>query len=278
MDTQKTINVKGSLLTMDTPQVMGILNVTPDSFYAASRMEDTQQIVDQAGMMLDAGAILLDIGGYSSRPGAKDVSIQEECDRVLPAVEAIVKAMPKAFLSVDTFRSPVAKQAVMAGASLINDISAGLLDEAMLETVGQLSVPYIAMHMRGTPQTMQTLSTYDDLLKEIVYYFSERLVACRAAGIKDVVIDPGFGFSKTPFQNFELLGKMELLQSLGRPILVGLSRKSMIYKTLDTVPESTLNGTTVLNTVALLRGASILRVHDVKEAVEAVKLINSLNN
>lgn len=227
--------------------------------------------------MLKEGATFLDIGGYSSRPGALDISPEEEVDRILEPITELSHQFPEAIISVDTFRSQVAVKAVEAGAHMVNDISAGNLDSEMLLTVGRLKVPYIAMHMRGTPQTMKQQTQYDDLLKEVVYYFSERIKAAKAAGIKDIIIDPGFGFAKTIQQNFYLLDNVDYLQHVGHLVLVGLSRKSMIYKTLNIPAEHALNGTTVLNTVALSKGASILRVHDVKEAVETIKLVKQLS-
>ncbi|WP_317127681.1 dihydropteroate synthase [Marinoscillum furvescens] len=267
----------GNLLDLATPRVMGILNVTPDSFYAGSRKQELSAVLGSAEQMLIDGATFLDVGGYSSRPGASNISEGEELDRMVPVIDALSKEFPEAILSADTFRAKVARLAVDAGAHVVNDISAGCMDDRMLATVGELGVPYIAMHMRGTPQTMNANTEYDDLLKEIMAYFAERLAAARLAGIKDVIIDPGFGFAKKATQSFELLQKLDHLAYLECPVLVGVSRKSMIYKTLNISANEALNGTTVLNTVALGRGASILRVHDVKEAVEAVKLVNQLS-
>lgn len=272
-----TININGRLMDLSSPKVMGIINVTPDSFYSGSRKQTDSEVFYQAERMLKEGASFLDVGGYSSRPGATDISIEEEVQRVQLAIDGIITRFPEAIVSVDTFRSEVAKAAVDAGASMVNDISAGMLDDQMLETVGKLKVPYIAMHMRGAPQNMKELSKYDDLLKEVMQYFSERLVKIREAGIKDVVIDPGFGFAKTIEQNYYLLNHVDYLKKLDLPMLVGVSRKSMIYKLLNISAEDALNGTTVLNTLALLKGASILRVHDVKEAMESIKLINQLS-
>ncbi|MEL6811044.1 MAG: dihydropteroate synthase [Bacteroidota bacterium] len=247
---------------------MGILNITPDSFYDGGKLTNTSTTLDQARKMLSEGATFLDIGGYSSRPGAKDVSEEEELSRVLPAIQAIISEFPNALLSVDTFRSKVAKEAVRAGAVMVNDISGGRLDEQMIPVVAELQVPYVLMHMRGTPQTMDTWTHYEDLVKEVVHYFSERLLRTREAGINDVILDPGFGFSKTLEQNFELLNTLELLEHLDAPLLVGLSRKSMIYRTLGITAKDALNGTTSLHTIALQKGAHILRVHDVKPAME----------
>ncbi|WP_435413749.1 dihydropteroate synthase [Psychroserpens mesophilus] len=256
---------------------MGILNVTPDSFYDGGRFRNTSSVMRQVDQMLEEGATFIDVGAYSSKPNADDVSETEELQRILPVVDLIIKNFPEILLSVDTFRSEVAKQCIDAGASLINDISAGHLDKNMLKTVAKLKVPYIMMHMRGTPKTMQQQTHYKNLVKEILFYFSERIEKARALGIVDLIIDPGFGFAKTLEQNYELLNKLELLNITDLPLLVGMSRKSMIYKTLDTSAEHALNGTTVLNTIALQKGAHILRVHDVKEAVESIKLTNMLS-
>ncbi len=255
---------------------MGIINLTPDSFFSESRSSTADDILRKVEKMLKEGAFFLDIGGYSSRPGAEDISVEEELSRVIKPIEEIISRFPEAIVSVDTFRSRVAKEAVNAGASIINDISGGHLDEAMLVTVAQLHVPYIAMHMRGTPQTMKTLTDYDDLLFDVMKYFSDRLENYNHLGIKDVLIDPGFGFAKTARQSFDLLNRLDHFHHLGRPLLVGVSRKSMIYRTLNSTAQEALNGTSVLNTVALLKGARILRVHDVKEAVEVIKLITEL--
>ncbi|WP_052461210.1 dihydropteroate synthase [Psychroserpens mesophilus] len=256
---------------------MGILNVTPDSFYDGGRFRNTSSVMRQVDQMLEEGATFIDVGAYSSKPNADNVSETEELQRILPVVDLIIKNFPEILLSVDTFRSEVAKQCIDAGASLINDISAGHLDKNMLKTVAKLKVPYIMMHMRGTPKTMQQQTHYKNLVKEILFYFSERIEKARALGIVDLIIDPGFGFAKTLEQNYELLNKLELLHITDLPLLVGMSRKSMIYKTLDTSAEHALNGTTVLNTIALQKGAHILRVHDVKEAVESIKLTNMLS-
>lgn len=273
----KTINCKGQLVDLSTPRVMGILNVTPDSFYSGNRFNSDKEVLRQAEKLLEEGADFIDVGGYSSRPDAADVTLTEELQRVIPAVELILKNFPNALLSIDTFRSAIAQEAIEAGAALVNDISAGGLDPAMLSTVGRLQVPYIMMHMRGTPQTMQQHTDYENLLETVIYYFTERMAAARKEGIHDLIIDPGYGFAKTVEQNFELLKQSDLLLSLESPILVGLSRKSMIYKSLSIPPEEALNGTTVLHTVALQKGASILRVHDVKEAVECVRLWQQLS-
>jgi dihydropteroate synthase len=269
------INCKGELICFDTPKVMGILNITPDSFYAQSRTTPAE-VLRKAEQMLEEGATFVDIGGYSSRPNAQEVSLQEELQRVVPVVEALVKHFPDIRISVDTFRAEVARESLEAGACIINDISAGQIDPAIWEVVAHYQVPYIAMHMRGTPQTMQTYTEYDKLTKDILYYFSQIKDKARQLRINDLIIDPGFGFSKTLAQNYELMQQLALFKALECPILVGISRKSMIYKLLDTTPEAALNGTTVLNTFALLHGADILRVHDVKEAVECVKIVGEL--
>lgn len=269
------INCKGELICFDTPKVMGILNITPDSFYAQSRTTPAE-VLRKAEQMLEEGATFVDIGGYSSRPNAQEVSPQEELQRVVPVVEALVKHFPDIRISVDTFRAKVARESLEAGACIINDISAGQIDPAIWEVVAHYQVPYIAMHMRGTPQTMQTYTEYDKLTKDILYYFSQVKDKARQLRINDLIIDPGFGFSKTLAQNYELMQQLALFKALECPILVGISRKSMIYKLLDTTPETALNGTTVLNTFALLHGADILRVHDVKEAVECVKIVGEL--
>ena len=269
------INCKGELICFDTPKVMGILNITPDSFYAQSRTTPAE-VLRKAEQMLEEGATFVDIGGYSSRPNAQEVSPQEELQRVVPVVEALVKHFPDIRISVDTFRAEVARESLEAGACIINDISAGQIDPAIWEVVAHYQVPYIAMHMRGTPQTKQTYTEYDKLTKDILYYFSQVKDKARQLRINDLIIDPGFGFSKTLAQNYELMQQLALFKALECPILVGISRKSMIYKLLDTTPEAALNGTTVLNTFALLHGADILRVHDVKEAVECVKIVGEL--
>jgi dihydropteroate synthase len=256
---------------------MGILNVTPDSFYDGGRFRNTSSVMRQVDQMLEEGATFIDVGAYSSKPNAEDVSMSEELQRILPIVDLIIKNFPEVVLSIDTFRSEVAKQCIDAGACLINDISAGHLDTKMLETVAELNVPYIMMHMRGTPKTMQQQTHYNNLVKDMLFYFSERIEKARALGIVDLIIDPGFGFAKTLEQNYELLSKLELLKMTDLPILIGVSRKSMIYKTLNTSAKEALNGTSVLNTIALQKGANILRVHDVKEAVECIKLTNMLN-
>ena len=253
---------------------MGILNVTPDSFYDGGNFNTQKAILNQVEKMISEGADFIDVGGYSSRPGAKDLSVDEEIARVIPVVKAINKSLPDCLISVDTFRAEVAKQAIDVGAVMVNDISGGSLDDSMFEVIASNRVPYILMHMRGTPQSMTSHVDYDNIIKDIIDYFQIKIKQLRERGIIDVILDPGIGFAKTIDQNFELLRHLDHFQILDRPLLVGLSRKSLIWKTLETTPDNALNGTTVLNTTALLKGASILRVHDVKEAVEAVKLIN----
>lgn len=271
-----TINCKGTLIDLSTPKVMGILNLTPDSFYDGGALKTDATLLSQAEKMLTEGATFLDIGGYSSRPGATDISVAEEINRVIPAIELVLKNFPETLISIDTFRSEVAQKAIESGAAIINDISAGTVDEAMLSKVAQLQVPYIMMHMRGTPQTMQSLTDYENVTLDVLHYFSERIAAARALGINDIIADPGFGFAKTIPQNFELLNNLELFKNLNVPLLIGISRKGMIYKTLNITPQEALNGTTSLNSIALLNGANILRVHDVKEAIEVVNLFEVL--
>lgn len=269
-----TLNCGGRLVALRQPAVMGILNVTPNSFYADSRLSSVKDTLAKAEEMLTEGATFLDVGGYSTRPGAPDVTEQEELDRVLPIIEALAREFPAALLSVDTFRAKVAEAAVQHGALLVNDVSGGTLDPAMFETVGRLGVPYILMHMRGTPQTMPTLTQYEDgLVEELVSYFTQRIQQLREAGVKDIIVDPGFGFAKNIDQNYELLRRLQELQLFELPLLVGLSRKSMTYKLLQVGPEEALTGTIAANTLALLHGADILRVHDVKEAVQTIEIV-----
>jgi dihydropteroate synthase len=267
-----TINASGKLIDLSSPKVMGIINLTPDSFFSGSRKPDVAEAVQQAGKMLDEGAAFLDLGAYSSRPGAEDISVAEETDRLLPAVEAIAAAFPDAVISIDTFRSKVAEDAINMGAHIINDISGGQLDEDMFATVARLQVPYILMHMKGNPKTMQQLANYDDVFAEVYDYFTEKYHQLKNLGVHDVIIDPGFGFAKKAGHSYALMKRLQDLNQLQLPILVGISRKKMIYGLLDTTAESALNGTTALNTIALTKHANILRVHDVKEAVEAVKV------
>ena len=273
----QTINCKGTLIDLATPKVMGIINVTPDSFYDGGATTLESEIIKQASQMLEQGATFLDVGGYSSRPGATDITEKQEINRVVPAIEAIIREFPRALISIDTFRSNVAKQAIKAGACIVNDISAGKLDPKMLQTIGELQIPYCMMHMRGTPQTMKTLTEYQNITKQVLFYFSERVAAARAHNINDIIVDPGFGFAKTTEQNFELLNHLELFETLDLPILAGVSRKSMVYKTLDISAKEALNGTTALHMVALQKGARILRVHDVKPAKECITLFKQLN-
>ncbi|EOR95458.1 Dihydropteroate synthase [Arcticibacter svalbardensis MN12-7] len=275
---KNTINAGGSLIDFTIPKVMGILNITPDSFFGDSRVQTVERALIRTEKLLSEGAELLDLGAYSSRPGAIEVSEEEETTRLIPVIEAIVSEFPNAILSIDTFRSSVAKASIEAGAHIINDISGGELDPLMFETVAKLQVPYILMHMRGTPQTMNKLTNYEDLFAEILAYFSAKIEKLSELHVHDVILDPGFGFAKTIEQNFELLNELDRFKLTGLPILVGLSRKRTIWKTLDISTEEALNGTTVLNTIALMKGAKILRVHDVKEAVEAVKLTECLKH
>jgi dihydropteroate synthase len=273
---QTTINCKGNLIDLSQPKVMGILNITPNSFYDGGKYKEENQVLNQVEKMIQDGATFIDVGAYSSKPNAEFVSEQEELNRLLPITDLLLNKFPNILLSVDTYRSQVAKKAVENGVAIVNDISAGILDEKMIETVAKLQVPYIMMHMKGNPQTMQSLANYEDVVKEMILYFSERIQVARSFGINDIIIDPGFGFAKTLEQNYEVLQKLELFSMLELPLLAGVSRKSMIYKTLQNSPEEALNGTTVLNTIALQKGAKILRVHDVKEAVECVTLLNKL--
>ncbi|HSU50070.1 MAG TPA: dihydropteroate synthase [Segetibacter sp.] len=272
-----TLNCKGKILVLDKPIIMGIINVTPDSFYAGSRRTFLDDILREAEKMLRDGATILDIGGESTRPGSEEIPLDEELARVIPAIEGICKRFPQSIISVDTYHAAIAAKAVQAGAAIVNDISSGSLDSEMISTVASLQVPYVAMHMKGTPKTMNKLASYDDVVLDVLDFFIKKSEECRQAGIKDVIVDVGFGFAKTISHNLTLLKKLSILKILEKPILVGLSRKATIYKTLETTPENALNGTTVLNTIGLQNGANILRVHDVKEAMEAIKLIGALN-
>jgi dihydropteroate synthase len=271
-----TLQSKDRTIVVDKPIVMGILNITPDSFFEGSRVVEMDQILRKAEQMLRAGATLLDIGGQSTRPGSERLSAEEECDRVILPIERLSSAFPQAFLSVDTYHAQVAEAAVNAGAHMVNDISAGLLDNKMLATVSKLQVPYVIMHMKGEPETMQKNTTYQNVLKDVIDFLAERKNACQKQGIRQIIIDPGIGFSKTIEQNFELIAKLEAFQELDAPLLLGISRKSFIYKTLNTDPAGALNGSTFLHAIGLQKGAKILRVHDVQEAVEAVRLFNAL--
>ncbi|WPU93854.1 dihydropteroate synthase [Mucilaginibacter sabulilitoris] len=273
-----TLNAGGKLIDLSSPKVMGIINLTPDSFYAGSRKPAVDEALQQAGKMLDEGATFLDIGAYSSRPGATDISIAEETDRLLPVVEAVVTTFPNAVLSVDTFRAQVAEAAVKAGAYIINDISGGQLDADMFATIARLQVPYILMHMKGNPQNMNQLAQYDDVFTEVLDYFVCKYQQLKQLGIHDVIIDPGFGFAKKPEHSYALMNRLQEFDIFGLPMLAGVSRKRMIYGLLGTTAAEALNGTTVLNTISLMKGAHILRVHDVKEAVEAVKIYETVVN
>jgi dihydropteroate synthase len=267
-----TLNCKGRLLVVDKPLVMGIINVTPDSFYEDSRFSGTDKILSQAEKMIADGADIIDIGGQSTRPGSEAVTEEEELKRVIDGIEAIHQKFPDAIVSIDTYYATVAKKSVHAGASMVNDISAGNVDKQMIQTVAELRLPYIAMHMMGTPATMQQNANYENVTLELIDFFIQKKDECKKAGIHDVIIDPGFGFSKTIHHNFELLKNLSAFKMLDAPILIGISRKSSIYKTLGVTANEALNGTTVLNTIALMNGADILRVHDVKQAKEAIKL------
>jgi len=269
-----SLNIKGELLSLDNPLVMGILNVTTDSFYDGGKYLDEKNILQQVEKMLNDGATIIDVGAQSTRPNATLLSQEIELQKVLPIVKLICKEFPTAIISIDTFYSEVAAQCVLEGVAIINDISAGNIDANMFETVGKLKVPYILMHSRGTPQTMQNLTEYDNVVTDVYKYFTEKIALLKQFGVLDIIVDLGFGFAKTTENNFELLKCQSVFRGLGHPILTGISRKGMVYKTLDTTPENALNGTSVLNTIALQNGANILRVHDVKEAVEVIKLVS----
>lgn len=271
-----TINCKGELVDLTTPKVMGIMNLTPDSFFDGGKYKDAPAILARVEGMLNDGATFIDMGAYSSRPGAEHVPEEEELKRMLPIVDLILKHFPDTLISIDTFRNRVAKESIEHGAAIINDISAGNLDDEMFATISKYQVPYIMMHMKGTPQSMQKEATYNDLIKDLRFYFSEKIRKTTEHKINDVIIDPGFGFAKTTGQNYTLLNNLDLFQTFGLPILIGLSRKSMIYKVLESSPKEALNGTTALHTIALLKGANIIRAHDVKEAVECIKLVEAL--
>ena len=272
----KSINVKGQLIDFGKPKVMGILNITPDSFFAGSRINSLEQALKAAEKMLLEDANFLDLGAYSSRPGADHITEEEELNRLLPVLKGLVKEFPNAIITIDTFRSKIAEIAILEGAHIINDISAGELDAAMIETVSRLKVPYLFMHMKGTPQTMKQLAQYEDVVSEVYASLKVKITRFQEAGITDLILDPGFGFAKTIEHNYRLLNHLDLFLNLDVPVLAGLSRKSMIWKTLDIDSKEALNGTTVLNTIALMKGANILRVHDVKPAVEAVILIEKM--
>lgn len=270
------INCKGRLIDLHHPKVMGILNLTPDSFYDGGKYKSAADILRQVEKMISAGAAFIDMGAYSSRPRAMHISQDEELSRLLPVLELVLKEFPDALISIDTFRSHVAHTAIRSGACMVNDISGGSMDEDMFETIAKLQVPYILMHMVGTPQTMQQNVQYENLVKDIIFYFSKKVFELRKLGVNDLILDPGFGFSKTLDQNFELLQKLELFSGMNLPLLVGLSRKSMLYKLLDLDADRALNATTSVNTIALMKGASILRVHDVQEAMETVSIFEKI--
>jgi dihydropteroate synthase len=271
------INIRGSLFDLRSPRVMGVLNITPDSFYSGSRVNGDAEILERASEMIDSGADILDVGAYSSRPGAEDITEEEELDRLIPTLKILRREFPSAILSLDTFRSSIAETGIKHfGVDIINDISGGMLDNRMFDIIEKYNVPYIMMHMKGNPQTMHINPVYNDLLAEIIRWFSARKQELVLRGVRDIIIDPGFGFAKTIDHNFILLNSLERFSVLELPLMVGLSRKSMIWKTLGISPDKSLNGTSILNTVALMKGASILRVHDVNEAVQAVKLVSRL--
>lgn len=275
--TTKYINVNGKLMDLSQPQVMGILNVTPDSFYADSRQQTEEEIINRASQMMEEGATIIDIGAYSSRPNAEHISPQEEMRRLRMGLEIINRHHPGCVVSVDTFRADVARMCVEEyGVAIINDIAAGEMDSQMFDTIARLGVPYIIMHMQGTPQNMQMNPHYDNLLKEVFFYFSEKVQRLHDLGVKDIILDPGFGFGKTLEHNYQLMNHLEEFSLFELPLLVGISRKSMIYKLLEGNPDEALNGTTILNTIALQKGADILRVHDVKAAMEAVKIVEKM--
>jgi dihydropteroate synthase len=274
----KSINCNGTLFDLTSPKVMGILNITPDSFFDGGKFNNTTSIISQVEKMLSEGATFIDIGAYSSRPGAKHISEEEELNRIIPVVELLTSEFPDILISIDTFRSTVAEQCVQKGACIINDISAGSMDNRMFSTIAKLQVPYIIMHMQGTPQNMQVNPTYNDIIKDVLFYFSKKIAALYDLGVNDVIADVGFGFGKTIEHNYKLLAHLELFNNLNIPTLVGLSRKSMLFKPLDISPKEALNATTSANTIALTKGTNILRVHDVKEAVEAIKITELLKN
>ena len=271
-----TLNIKGDLINFSVPKIMGILNVTPDSFFDGGKYNSSDKILKQVEKMIISGADIIDVGGYSSRPGASDISVNEELSRVIPVIKLIRKKFPNSLISIDTFRSKVANESIISGADIINDISGGSLDPKMFKTAAKLKVPYILMHMKGNPRNMMKNSNYSDITHEVTKYFSEKIEKARIEGINDLIIDPGFGFSKTIEQNYELLNNLDFLKQFEKPILVGVSRKSMIYKIINSSAENALNGTSILHTILLLKGANILRTHDVKETFECIKIINQL--
>jgi dihydropteroate synthase len=274
---KSTLNCNGQLIDLSEPIIMGVLNVTPDSFFDGGKYENVKALLQQVGKMISAGAMIIDVGGMSSRPGAEIINVSEELSRVIPIIEQIKEHFPAIIISIDTVRSEVARQSVAAGASIINDISAGSIDDQMFETVAELNVPYILMHMQGKPEDMQQDPDYQDVTKNVLDFFIEKIGELRELGVKDIILDPGFGFGKTIQHNYQLLQNFAIFKILDLSLLAGISRKSMIYKVLDSTPEEALNGTTVLNTLALERGAKILRVHDVKEAKETITLWKQLN-
>ncbi len=273
-----TINCKGNLIALDRPKVMGIVNLTPDSFYDGGKSNSVTLAVQQVDKMLAEGATFIDLGAYSSRPNAKHITTEEEMQRILPVVQKLVTTFPEIILSIDTFRSEIAKACIHEGAAIINDISAGNMDKNMMQTVGHLNVPYIMMHMKGTPQNMQESPEYKNVTLEVLHYFSEKIALAKQHKINDIIVDPGFGFGKTITHNYQLANELELFQAIDFPLLAGFSRKSMIYNVLETDAQHALNGTTALNTLALYKGAKILRVHDVKEAMECIQLIERLKD
>ena len=273
-----SINCKGKLVDLSSPKVMGILNITPDSFFDGGKYSSEKDVINHTEKMILEGATFIDVGAYSSRPGAKSISEKEELERILPIVTTLAKVFPKIIISIDTFRSEVAKQCVLNGAAIINDISAGNLDKNMFRTIAELQVPYIIMHMQGNPKNMQLNPTYNNIVQELLFYFSGKIAQLRKLGVNDIITDVGFGFGKTLSHNYQLLHHLEMFKNLEVPSLVGISRKSMLYKPLEINPESALNATSSANTIALLNGANILRVHDVKEAMECIKIVNLLKN
>lgn len=275
---KKTLKLKNKLLVLELPLVMGVLNITPDSFYEKSRVVNNEELINRVEKMVAEGVSIVDIGGYSSRPGAADISVEEEIERVIPAIREVRSRFPDLIISIDTFRAIVAQQAIESGANMINDISGGTIDSSIYEVAAAKQVPYVLMHIRGNPQNMTEFTTYEDIFIELIDYFNVKLNLLRSLGVVDIIIDPGFGFAKTTDQNFEILKNLSVLKNLGAPILAGISRKSMIYKSLGIKAEEALNGTTALNMAALIQGADILRVHDVKEAVETVKLFNLIKH
>jgi len=273
----KSINCNRTLIDLTSPKVMGILNITPDSFFDGGKYKNETEIISQVEKMLAEGATFIDVGAYSSRPGAKHISEQEELERILPVVKTLVKEFPEILISIDTFRGNIAEKCIESGACIINDISAGSIDPTLFKTIAKLQVPYIIMHMQGTPQNMQANPTYKNIVTDILNFFSKKIFELRALGVNDIIADVGFGFGKTIEQNYSLLNNLALFQNLEIPLLTGVSRKSMLYKPLELTPEKALNATTVANTIAVLNGTAILRVHDVKEAVETIKIIELLN-